>query len=163
MKKITGRAYPLARTEGLIVKEVADEVLVYDCVDDRAHCLNETAALVWQRCDGRTTPRAIAYLLAREKNVQADERIVWLALEQLQDRNLLSRPVVPPPALAGMNRRQMVRALGIAAVVTVPVVTSIVAPTPTQAATCLAAGSACTSSSQCCSGLCNSGTCTNPP
>lgn len=159
MKRTSGRANPLARTDGLIVKELVDEVLVYDREDDRAHCLNETAAFVWRRCDGRTTPRAIADLLGKEKNVKPDERIVWLALDQLQDRNLLARPVVPPPTLAGMNRRQMVRAMGIAAIVAVPVVTSIVAPTPAQAATCLASGSACTSSAQCCSGLCNANTC----
>ena len=38
MKKTTGRALPLARKEGLIIKELADEVLVYDRNIDRAHC-----------------------------------------------------------------------------------------------------------------------------
>ena len=44
---------PLARNEGLVIKELPDELLIYDTETDRAHCLNETAAFVWLRCDGR--------------------------------------------------------------------------------------------------------------
>src|SRR6266571_4556339 len=36
---------PLARKEGLVVKEVSGEVLLYDLDRDKAHCLNQTAAL----------------------------------------------------------------------------------------------------------------------
>jgi hypothetical protein len=53
-----------------------------------------------------------------------------------------------------MNRRQMVRTLGLAAVVAVPLVTSIVAPTPVQAATCLPPGAACNGSGQCAAVVC---------
>jgi len=154
MKNLKRQAIPLARKEGLIIKEMPDELLVYDVEDDRAHCLNQTAAFVWQRCNGRTSPREIARLLGQDVNAKIDERIVWLALDQLADNNLLARQATPPASFSGLNRRQMVRALGLAAVVAVPVVTSIVAPTAAQAATCLASGSPCTSSAQCCSGLC---------
>jgi coenzyme PQQ synthesis protein D (PqqD) len=111
MKKSKGLTNPLARKEGLVIKELADEVLVYNLNDDRAHCLNQTAAFVWQRCDGRTTPRKIAQLLCERAGVNVDERIVWLALDQLADKELLVRRAVPPRSLAGMNRRQLVRAL----------------------------------------------------
>ena len=40
---------PAAREEGLIIQEMADEVLVYDRERYKAHCLNQTAALVWRR------------------------------------------------------------------------------------------------------------------
>ena len=39
---------PRARTSELIVKELPDETLVYDLANDKAHCLNHTAALVWK-------------------------------------------------------------------------------------------------------------------
>jgi len=160
MKTTKGSTNPLARKEDLIVKEMVDEVLVYDLKGDRAHCLNQTAAFVWQRCDGRTSPREIARRLGRDVNAKIDERIVWLALDQLAEKGLLAHHATPPASFSGLNRRQMVRALGLAAVVAVPVVTSIVAPRAAQAATCLAAGAACTSSAQCCSGLCQvGGTC----
>lgn len=37
---------PLARSEGLVIQEMPDEVLVYDLETNKAHCLNETAAFV---------------------------------------------------------------------------------------------------------------------
>lgn len=151
---------PLARKEDLLVKELPGEVLIYDLARDRAHCLNETAAFVWKRCDGRNTPRDIASSLGKKVNSKIDEKIIWLAIDQLADNDLLKRRPAAPPSLAGMNRRQAVRTLGLTAVVVaVPLVTSIVAPTAAQAATCLPAGSGCGSSPQCCSGLCNAGTC----
>ena len=46
---------PQARTSGLIVKEVDGEILIYDRETNKAHCLNQTAAKVWEHCDGKTT------------------------------------------------------------------------------------------------------------
>ncbi len=153
---------PLARKEGLVVQELPDEVLVYDLDRDKAHCLNETAAMVWRKCDGSATTTAITKALENELHKPVDEKLVWLALDQLGRNNLLKHMPAPPPVLSGLNRREMVRALGIAAAVAIPVVTSIVAPTPAQAATCLPSGAACTADALCCSGSCPgapSGTC----
>ncbi|MDQ5844969.1 MAG: PqqD family protein, partial [Acidobacteriota bacterium] len=58
------KALPLARQSSLIVKELEDETLVYDQETDQAHCLNETAALVWKNCDGRNSVNEIARLLS---------------------------------------------------------------------------------------------------
>lgn len=150
---------PRARKDNLIVKEMPDEVLVYDLLRDKAHCLNRTAAMVWNYCDGGTSAASIAGRLNRELNVTVDERFVWLALNQLSKNNLLEDKIVPPTLMAGIDRRQMIRALGVAAVVSVPIVTSILAPTAAQAASCLPTGADCTSSAQCCSGICNNGAC----
>ncbi len=150
---------PLARTQDLLVQELPHEVLVYDIERDRAHCLNETTAFVWQRCDGRNTPRDIARLLGDKVNSTVDEKLVWLALDQLANNNLLKGRLVIPPSHSGLNRRQMVRVLGWSAVVAVPLITSIVAPTAAQASTCKAAGQPCAAAVQCCSGLCNSNIC----
>ena len=159
MNQKVRNARPLARKQDLLVQELPHEVLVYDIERDRAHCLNETAAFVWKRCDGRNTPRDIARLLGNKGGSTVDEKIVWLALDQLADNDLLERRLVLPPLFAGLNRRQIVRALGLAAVVAVPLVTSIVAPTAAQAATCNASGQPCAAGAQCCSGLCNSNLC----
>ena len=51
---------PAARTSGLVVRELAEETLVYDEERHRAHCLNRTAALVWRHCDGKT-PVSVFY------------------------------------------------------------------------------------------------------
>jgi hypothetical protein len=152
-------ARPIARQRGLVIQELPDEVLVYDLDRDRAHCLNETAAFVWQRCDGRNTTAQIARALGEQFGCAVDQNVVWLALDQLGRNQLLERSWTPPPAPEGMNRRAMVRALGLAAVVAVPVVTSIVAPTPAQASTCTATGQACGIPAECCTGICSSNVC----
>jgi len=154
---------PLARKDGLVIQELPDEVLVYDLDNDRAHCLNQTAAFVWQRCDGGSTTKQIARKLGLEFNCTVDEKIVWLALDQLGRNHLLERQPVPPPAMTGMNRRAMVRALGLAGVVAVPVITSILAPTPVQAATGLPSGSACCTGAECNSSICNGAGSPCPP
>ncbi len=147
---------PQARTSGLIVKAVDGEVLIYDQERNKAHCLNETAAHVWKYCDGATTLEAACRALSLELELPVDERLVRYALDQFAADHLLeTRAEMPAFMIPGLNRRQMVRTLGVAAAVAVPLVTSILAPTPAQAATCLPSGSACTGSAQCCSGLCS--------
>ena len=154
---------PKARQEGLVVQQLADEVLVYDNERFKAHCLNRTAALVWQHCDGKKTTRDIALALEKEAGSPVGEEVVWLALGQLGKSRLLTERVMPIDGNAGISRREVIRRVGIAAAVALPVVTSIVAPKAAQAANCLPQGSSCTTSAQCCSNLCNgapSGTCT---
>ena len=158
--KFNHQTKPRARKQGLVVQALPDETLVYDLDRDLAHCLNETASLVWRRCDGRTTTKEIARSLSKSLKQPVDEKIVWLALDQLDRNHLLSEESFIPKTVAGMNRREVVRALGITAAIAIPAVVSIVAPTPAQAATgCLQGGASCTSSIQCCSNFCNQGIC----
>ena len=146
---------PQARRSGLIIQEVDSEILIYDQDTDKAHCLNQTAAKVWNYCDGETTLADACSALSRDLETPVDEKLVWYAVDQFSKDNLLVKEAeVPAFIIPGMNRRQMVRTLGLAALVAVPLVTSIVAPTPAQAATCLPSGAVCTAPAQCCSGLC---------
>ena len=155
MKKGIESTGPLARKEGLLVQELSDEVLVYDLFRDKALCLNQTAALIWNYCDGQTNVETMALLLNQELKTPVDERVVWFALSQLNNDHLLAEPIVPPPMMAGLTRRQLMRTLGVVVIASIPLLTSIVAPTPAQASTCLPTGAPCATSAQCCSGLCN--------
>ena len=157
--RITETRMPLARKTGLLLKEIDGELLIYDLERNQAHCLNDTAAFVWKHCDGKNDAATIATRLEKQLNTSVDESVIWYALSELSKDHLLEQPIAAPPIFAGMNRRQMMRALGVAAVIAVPVVTSIVAPTRAQAVSCLPRGSGCDTSAQCCSGLCNRGTC----
>jgi hypothetical protein len=160
MKQARNLTKPVARKEGLVIQELPDEVLVYDLDRDRAHCLNETAAFVWQHCDGRTSTVEIARSLSQKVNAPVDEKVVWFAIDQLGRNHLMASLPVLPQSVAGLNRREMVRVLGIAAAVAVPVVASIVAPTPAQATTCVGSGGSCASGQICCAGLnCVANTC----
>jgi hypothetical protein len=150
---------PRARKGGLIVQNLPDETLVYDLERDRAHCLNQTAAFVWQHCDGRSNAKEIARALKDKTKQPVDEKLVWLAIDQLGRNHLLKETPALPPQVAGLNRREVMRALGLTAAVAIPVVASIVAPMPAQAVSCLGSGASCINNSDCCNPLCNLGTC----
>ncbi len=150
---------PRARKEGLLVQELPDEVLIYDLVRQKAHCLNRTAALVWNHCDGKTSVEQMVRLLGKETKIQIDDAIVWMAFDQLSKANLLEAQLRKDPSASRISRREAMRRVGTAAAVALPLVSSIVVPEAIQAATCLPTGSACTTSAQCCVPICNAGRC----
>ena len=145
---------PCVRADGLVVQALPDEVLVYDLERHKAHCLNHTAALVWKHCDGRTSVTGMVRMLEREMKTPVPEDVVWLALQQLGKARLLAGESHAPETGKRMSRREVIRRLGWGAAVALPLVTSIVAPTAVEAASCLSTGAACTTSAQCCSGVC---------
>jgi len=151
---------PRKREQNLVVDDgLPDEVLVYDLDRHKAHCLNHTAALVWQNCDGESTASDIALCVSKKLDQEFPEDAVWLALRQLEKLHLLKGSARMPPRFIDMSRREMIRNLSIAAVVAVPVITSIVAPTAAEAGSCVATGDPCATDIPCCSALgCNTGT-----
>ena len=159
MKRENEPLIPEARKEGLVVQELSGEVLVYDRERNKAHCLNSTAALVWGYCDGKTSVAQIARAIEGELNAPVDEDVIWLGVEQLGRTHLLQERAALPEHKSGLSRRELMKRIGVAAAVALPVVTSILAPSAAQAANCLASGQACTTGAQCCSLLCNSNVC----
>jgi hypothetical protein len=143
---------PKARADQLIVKELPDETLVYDLRNDNAYCLNSTAALVWKSCNGENSIAEINLSLAKETRIAVDEQIVWLALDQLARFDLLEKAPATPAILAGLTRRQMMKTAGVAAVA-LPVIISIVAPTPAQAASNIGFHQACCAGDTCSGGF----------
>ncbi len=127
---------PARRTEGLLVTEVMGEVLVYDLDRHRAHCLNPPAAVVFKHCDGTRSVADLARVLRRELGAPADPECVWLALDRLAEAELLQVRVSRPARAGRLSRRALIRRIGVA--VLLPAVTSVVAPTPAEAAaTCV--------------------------
>jgi len=123
---------PLARTSEIVVLEIKDETLVYDLRVTQAHCLNESAALVWRHCDGQTTVNEISQLIEAHYRNSAPEDFVWLALEQLQERELLDSDAVE--RVRPTSRREMIKKIGIASVIAAPIIASMVAPSSVYAA-----------------------------
>jgi len=81
MKKPTENPHAaLARDEELVVQELSDEVLIYDLRQHKAHCLNQTAAFVWNHCDGETSADEIANLMEKEWRTPVNADAVWFAL-----------------------------------------------------------------------------------
>ncbi len=157
-------AHPKRRDEGLIVREVESEVIVYDLDRHEAHCLNPEAARLWGACDGARDGREILRHVYGDQPTPGHEAALLLGLQQLREKHLLDDSDADSEfePVAHVNRRELLSRYGKVAAVTValPAVMSIVSPTPAEAASCLASGVTCTSSSECCSGLClPGGTC----
>lgn len=117
---------PVARTSEIVVLDVENETLVYDLRVSEAHCLNETAAFVWKNCDGRNTVEDISRLIHDQFNVTADGDFVWLALDQLQERDLLAGDYVERKNVT--SRREMLKKVGMAGIIAAPIIASVVAP-----------------------------------
>jgi len=147
---------PKARTDNLVIRELDDETLVYDMDRDEAHCLNQTAALVWKECDGKTTATHAARALKKELAVPVDADVIWLAVKQLQRFHLVEASGKSP----SVSRRDLVLKYAPAALA-LPVILSISAPTPAGISSCAGQGAPCGGPNPpCCQGVCSStGTC----
>jgi hypothetical protein len=134
---------PMARQIGLVVQEMPDEVLIYDLDRDKAHCLNNSAALVWKFCDGSRSAADIAREFKTQGVGEVSEDFVWLAIDQLTEKSLLQSEITPK--FRGQSRRQVIKTIGLASTVLLPVIASLVTPsTVLGSVSC-----ACTSSSSC--------------
>ncbi|MEW6128176.1 MAG: PqqD family protein [Acidobacteriota bacterium] len=144
-----GKTIIQARKENLVVKEVADEVLIYDLDANKAHCLNKTAALVWNYCDGKNSVTDVARRMASDLQTPVDETVVWFAINQLEKFDLMQEQKAKELGM-GMTRRDLIKRAGIAAVLTIPVVMTITAPNALAAVSCVDIGGACTTTGECC-------------
>jgi hypothetical protein len=154
----TDSVAPAARTQQLIVQRVGNEVLAYDTRTDEAHQLTPLAAAVFEGCDGRATVDEIAAAASDRLGEPVGIEAVGEALDQLADRGLLGEA-------GGLSRREAMRKValvGAGAAASVPLVKSIVAPTPAQALAtvpCKPDGQPCTLPAECCSGDCTGNVC----
>lgn len=121
------------RVEGLTVERVEGELLVLEPTTSEAHALNETAAIVFDLCDGQTSRAAMAAEVARRSGLPVEESIVDLALADLAEAGLVTLDDEPRPAV---TRRSLIRqlALPVAAAALLPVVETILVPAASSGA-----------------------------
>ena len=136
---------PLARKSDIVVQETSDEVLVYDLISNKAVYLNNTSALVWQSCDGKKSIGEIADILSVKTRELVSDELVSLAVTELAKHKLLQNAPGTFESFAGMSRREVIRKVGLGAVIALPLVSSLVAPTAAHAnSLCLAVPNGCT-------------------
>lgn len=157
MSKIT----PIARKNNLVIQEMGNEILIYDLKTNKALSLNETSGLVWQLSNGDRTISQIAETVTQKLNFAVKEDFVWLALEQLKKENLLENEADITSKFQGASRREVIRKIGFASLVTLPMISTIIAPTALQAqsgnscsGTADAPGCGCTAETTCASNCC---------
>ena len=118
------------RSKTTYTETLDDEVCVYEWTRHEVHALNATAARVWELCDGKLTIAEMAKRL-EAGGLSHTEQLVGLALDEFERKHLLEREEVSCNPRAAVGRRALLRR-GVT-VALLPVVTSIVAPTPLQA------------------------------
>lgn len=151
---------PKSRQSNLVVQEFENEVLVYDSKLNKAYCLNETARLVFESCDGVRTVTEISSLLAQKLKAKVTDEFIRLTVNDLQKNGLMEDTGFPDDPLSAQSRREMIKKVGLASMIALPLISSIVAPRAANAASLVnqTVFAACTSTSQCASGL-NCSTC----
>jgi PqqD family protein of HPr-rel-A system len=121
------------RVDDLVTERVEGELLVYSRRTGETHALNETAAIVFELCDGATARPAIAEEVARRSGLPPDEDIVELAFADLEEAGLVA---AAGPEHRTVSRRALIRRLGLTVIASalLPVVETIVMPPATAAA-----------------------------
>jgi hypothetical protein len=101
------------RVDGLVVDPFGSELVVYVPSTNEAHALNETASVVFDLCDGESTREQMVSAL-QALGLPGDEGIVDLALADLARSGLIIHDD-EPSAPAGVDRRTLIRRLGLSA------------------------------------------------
>jgi hypothetical protein len=125
---------PISRKANIVVQDLETEVLIYDLTTNKAFCLNQTAGLVYQLCDGRRTVAEISDLMSKELKTLVSEDFVWLALDGLKKDGLLENTDELANHFGGLTRREIVKRVGLASMVMLPLISSVVAPSAVMAA-----------------------------
>lgn len=104
---------PRARTTDVRVSKGPEgDLLVYDVRADAGHVLNPSVGTVYELADGSRSVRDLAAMLPELVGLPADEEIVLLALQELDEADLLESVA---PSVPHISRRQLIGRLTLAA------------------------------------------------
>lgn len=150
---------PISRKSNIVVQDLENEVLIYDLTINKAFCLNQTSRLVFELCDGTRTVADISDEISKRLKTLVSEDFIYLALDELKKNNLLENNEELTDHFAGMSRREIVKRVGLASMVALPLISAVIAPSAAMAASGgnLAIGATCTTNSDCLSGNCFNG------
>ncbi len=158
------RLKPKCRQSDVVVQFLENEVLIYDLLANKAYCLNETAAAVWKKCNGNKSISDITNELRSEIDSSIKTDFVLLAIEQFRKDKLIVDNNNFSAFAGGDTRRKLIRKVGFASVIALPIVSSIVAPNANHAQSGCSMGSgrpdgcSCTNQGHC-NNCCSLGTC----
>ena len=126
---------PKAKTENIVVQKAGNEVLIYDLMANKVFCLNETSTKVYQACNGKTSFDEL------KTKFKLTDDLIYFALHEFHNLDLVSSDY--QSKFASIPRRELIKKVGLASAMALPLVTSIVAPQAVHAqSNCLNPGGA---------------------
>ncbi len=168
-------SYPRSRSKNIVIQKLNKEILLYDLHINKAYCLNQTSAMIWQECDGTKAVTDISRIVSKKAGLNVSADIVWLALEQLKSDKLLENGGELTIPFNGQSRREIVKRIGFAAAIVLPVVSHVVAPSAINAQSggavicgpfvpggqrAVTGGGSCNNPVDCCTNNCSNFVCT---
>lgn len=120
--------YPLSRQQNIVIQETGQEILLYDLEKNKVYCLNQTSAMIWNICDGKKSIGEIVQFSGLPAEV------VWLALDQLKDEKLIQNYGGSSSYFNNLSRREIIKKVGLASLVSLPLISAIIAPKAANAA-----------------------------
>jgi len=105
---------PLARKNDIFAENLPGEVVLYDKTNNKVHCLNKTAAAVWESCDGTRTVDDLARLVKGKLGAPTNREVVLLALQELEMAGLMEVGVGVVPDAGLTSRREAVGKIALA-------------------------------------------------
>ena len=105
------KTLPKARSFNIAVQKSGNDLLIKDLAAGRIYQLNETAAAVYQACDGLT---AISELGSRH---QLSRATIVAVLNELKQRHLITEDFVFPLPVQQIRRREALKLFGLAGII----------------------------------------------
>jgi hypothetical protein len=118
---------PLAKKSNIFSENLPQEVILYNKTNNKVHCLNKTAAAVWESSDGTRTVEDLARIVETKSEAPMDRKLVLLALDELEKADLMESGSGMILDAALTSRR---KAMGKIALAGTALVTTIVASAP---------------------------------
>lgn len=141
---------------GLLRHQLDGQVLIYDAHEDRVHLLDPTTGHVLELLEegGRSREGIVGELASRMAVAESDS-LLQLSVEELRKADLLDEGAGRMPALSDLNRRELLRKVGLAgaAAVLIPAIATLTATPAYAQASCVSATHQCTPIFLCCPGL----------
>ena len=141
---------PKAKTENMVVQDLGDELLIYNVTTHQAYTLNETSKIVFNSCDGPSNFDDL------KRAFKFTDDLIHLTLDKLAANDLLED--YHDSHFAGLPRREVIKRIGFASVIALPVIFNLAVPTAAYAASVSCAGVICNDNNACTTDSCVPGT-----
>lgn len=117
---------PQTKDKGIVLQKLGNELLIYKLSDNQGFSLNQTLTQVYEACAlGMTVEQ-----LEKENGFTKD--LIYLSIDELKREELIEANT--HNHFAGLNRREVIKKVGLSTMLALPVLLSVTAPKASQAA-----------------------------